>query len=199
MTSVTRLPKNARLLQRLVRRRSRELQHTCPHRGTFQDIRERLNAPQSPMMSNTPALPSEEKPTKTRNATKVAVERKGNSSSRRDRSPVLVKDLDLAPKGNRPGLKDFAKSYRKLKSSMDLNSLFVYYLTRHAGVSPITIDHVYSCYKHVGERVPKVLTQSLWDTARKKGTIDTASVDDIKLTTTGENWVEHDLEKAAAE
>jgi hypothetical protein len=93
-------------------------------------------------------------------------------------------------------LKDFAKRYRKLKSSQELNSFYVYYLARILDVSPITIDHVYTCYKDAGERPPGVLIQSLWDTARLKGTIDTGSIDDIKLTQAGENWVEYDLEKA---
>jgi len=112
------------------------------------------------------------------------------------RTPVLVKTLDLATKGTRVGLKDFAKRYRKLKSSQELNSFYVYYLARILDVNPISIDHVYTCYKDAGERPPGVLIQSLWDTARLKGTIDTGSIDDIKLTQAGENWVEHDLEKA---
>lgn len=114
----------------------------------------------------------------------------------RNRTPVLVKDLDLAPKNGQPGLREFVKKFRKLKNSQEQNSLYVYYLAHILELKPISIDHVYTCYKHLGERVPGVLPQSLWDTARRKGTIETASLDDLKVTLVGDNWVEHDLEKA---
>jgi hypothetical protein len=171
-------------------------------RELYLDFRERVSAkvhPPAAARGTSHAEPEGNASTGSQGAKRQAAERRSASGSRRDRTPVFVKNLDLAPKGDRPGLKDFLKGYRKLTSSMEWNGLFVYYLARKVEVAPITMDHVYTCYKHVGERVPKVLTQSLWDTARKKGTIDASSLDDIKLTTPGENWVEHDLEKAASE
>lgn len=153
---------------------------------------------------NRPAAPASEASSKPASGEagsgrKKKAERRSGGTSKRDRTPVLVKELDLAPKGNRPGLKDFVKKYAKLRNAMEWNALFVYYLSRELTITPITIDHVYTCYKHIGARVPTVLTQSLWDTARRKGTVDTSSLDDIKLTTAGENWVDHDLPKAGSE
>ncbi len=166
-------------------------------RELYQDFRERvgakLNQPGSRTSTSSPT------PRDVESEDKLGSDRKKSAnkgSSVRSRTPVLIKDLDLATKGSQVGLKDFIKRYRTLRNSQEQNSLFVYYLARVLGVKPINIDHVYTCYKDVGVRVPGVLPQSLWDTARRKGTVDTTSLDDIKLTLAGENWVEHDLEKA---
>jgi hypothetical protein len=169
-------------------------------RELYQDFREQVGQRTAPPASG--GMPKEHPRPSSKAAQgsrRATGERKSTASTRRDRTPVLVKELDLAAKDTQVGLKDFLKRYKKLTSALDLNALFVYYLSREAAVDPITMDHVYTCYKHVGARVPKFLTQSLWDTARRKGTIDSTSLDDVKLTTVGENWVEHDLEKADAE
>jgi hypothetical protein len=171
-------------------------------RGVYNDFRDRVvaeGAPQRPAGGRGSSAALTDGGTTVKRAgagKKSGAGRTSGATTRRDRTPVLVKDLDLATKGSRVGLKDFVKRYRKLTNALDLNTLFVYYLARVGEVRPITMDHVYTCYKHAGARAPKVLTQSLSDTSRKKGTVDTASLDDIKLTTTGENWVEHDLPKA---
>ena len=128
--------------------------------------------------------------------TKRAGGRKASGVSVKDRQPQLVKDLNLKPTDSHEGLRDFADKYRKITAAYDWNGLFVYYLTKIAAVSPITMDHVYTCYKEVEAKVPTKFPQSLWDTARKQGTIEVPSVDDVRLTVHGENWVEHDLQKA---
>jgi hypothetical protein len=60
-------------------------------------------------------------------------------------------------------------------------------------VPAIGVDEVYTCYKHLGEKPPTILNQSLKDTASRKGSIDTSSLDAITVTMTGENLVEHDM------
>ena len=132
-------------------------------------------------------------------AKKTGTERRSGatkSTGVKAQAPVFLKELDLVTKGSRVGLKDFIKRYRKLKGAQEHNGVFVYYLAKIADVKPITVDHVYTCYKDVGAKPPTAFVQSLWDTARKKATIDTSSVQDIKLTMRGENWVEHELPKA---
>lgn len=110
---------------------------------------------------------------------------------------AIVKDLDLVQKGQRPGLKDFYTQY-VTRNYQERNVLFVFYLQRHAELDYVTADHVYTCYKALNLRVPTALNQSLWDTASRKGWIDTTSLEDIKLSTAGENYVEHDAPKAGA-
>lgn len=108
---------------------------------------------------------------------------------------ILVKELDLAAKGDKPSLKDFFARY-KTSSNFERNLIFVYYLQNIVKVTPITSNHIFTCYRDVGTRVPGAFNQSLRDTASQKGWIDTSSLDDIKLTTQGINYIELDMAKA---
>lgn len=107
---------------------------------------------------------------------------------------AVVKDLDVSGREGGKGLQDFYREKRPA-SAMECNAVFVYYLNRIAGIDRITPDHVYSCYKCVNARVPAALRQSLLDTSSRKGWLDTGRMEDIKLATLGENFVEHDLPK----
>jgi hypothetical protein len=112
-------------------------------------------------------------------------------------SHSLIKDLDLSTKANPTSLKDFHIT-KQPASAMECNAVFVYYLQQIAQVPTITLDHVFTCYKEAGVRVPTALKQSLADTASRRGWIDTSSFDDIKIAVRGENFVEHDLPKKGA-
>jgi hypothetical protein len=76
---------------------------------------------------------------------------------------------------------------------MESNAVFVYYLQKTAKVSGIDFNHVYTCYKDVAARIPSALKQSLIDTASSKGWLNTSSLNNLQLTTGGENFVELDL------
>lgn len=107
---------------------------------------------------------------------------------------TIVKEIDLAAKDDRPSLKDYFATY-KVANNFERNLVFVYYLQTIAKVSPITSDHIFTCYKHVQAKVPVALSQSLWDVSSKKGWIDTSSLGNIKLTTQGTNYIEYDMTK----
>lgn len=110
--------------------------------------------------------------------------------------PSIVKDLDLSGKTkNVERLKDFHASFT-IKSNLERNLVFMYYLQNKIEVSPITPDHVFTCYRDVGVKVPTALVQSLRDTSNRRGWIDTANTNDLKVTTPGMNHLEHDLPKA---
>lgn len=102
----------------------------------------------------------------------------------------LVTSLNLSPNG-KESLKDFLNK-RNIKSAMELNALFVYYLEKVIGCSEITPDHVYTCYKTVNKRYPSKLRQSLADTKRLKVWIDTSDMGNLKIAPNGENFIEHD-------
>ncbi len=106
-------------------------------------------------------------------------------------TPTFVKDLDLSSK-NGKSLRDFFGE-KTPSSAMESNAVFVYYLQKTANVSNIDFNHVYTCYKDVGVRRPTALKQSLIDTASGKGWLNTSSLTNLKLTTSGENFVELDL------
>lgn len=112
----------------------------------------------------------------------------------RKESYAFVKDLDLRGSKEGSSLRTFFDE-KSPNSAMEMTTVFVYYLEKIAHANPITLDHIYTCYKEVGKKVPTALKQNLLDTAHRKGTVDTSSLDDIKLTTRGENMVELDLKR----
>lgn len=124
---------------------------------------------------------------------------KGSSKKRASSNgaqPTIVKDLDLS--GTSKGverLKDFHASY-KIASNIERNLVFLYYLQNKLEISPITPNHVFTCYRDVSVKVPAALVQSLRDTANRRGWIDTSDTNNLKVTFPGINHLEHDLEKA---
>ncbi|WP_137719243.1 hypothetical protein [Methylobacillus flagellatus] len=110
--------------------------------------------------------------------------------------PSIVKDLDLSGKAKEvERLKDFHTSFT-ITSNLERNLVFMYYLQHKIEVSPITPDHVFTCYRDVGVKVPTALVQSLRDASNRRGWLDTANTNDLKVTTPGMNYLEHDLPKA---
>ncbi|AKM82361.1 TPA: hypothetical protein DD449_04685 [Candidatus Berkelbacteria bacterium] len=104
-------------------------------------------------------------------------------------SYTIIKNIDF----NEPkSLKSFYSS-KKPQSALEKNAIFIYYLDKIASIKNINLNHIYTCYKEVGEKLPQALKQSLADTSSKKGWIDTKSMSDIKITIKGESLVEHEL------
>lgn len=102
----------------------------------------------------------------------------------------IVKDLILTAEENKPSLKEF-HSQKKPKSNYEHNAVFCYYLLKLKETKPIGINHIYTCYKEVGRRVPNLVV-SLSETSGK-GWLDTSNMNEIMVTPRGENYVEHDL------
>jgi hypothetical protein len=109
--------------------------------------------------------------------------------------PTLIKDLNLKPQGIQ-SLNEFY-NLKAPKSNIESNVVFVYYLQRILYLTGITMDHIYTCYKWVGGKVPENLRQSIADTAAgsKYGLLDASNMQDIKLSMRGENTVETELPK----
>lgn len=114
---------------------------------------------------------------------------------RRKEGCQIVKDLDLSGTGGKKPLKVFYEE-KQPSSNLERNAVFVFYLKRIAKIAKVNRNHVYTCYKDVDERVPENLIQSLRDTSHHKGWVDTSMMDDLKIPTVGENFVEHDLPKS---
>jgi hypothetical protein len=113
--------------------------------------------------------------------------------------PSIVKDLNLAGSKTVPRLKDFYNIYRP-KTNFDRNLVFIYYLEHKKNISKISIDHIFTCYRNIPSlKAPNALKQSLYDTSFKKGWIDTKVLEDMKITTQGLNYIEHDMPKASDE
>ena len=133
-----------------------------------------------------------------RKTTNQSSSTKSKRSSSKE-SYSIVKSLNL--KGDKkkvPSLIDFCSDKDK-GSAIKFNVLAVYYLKKFLKIEKVSIHHLYTCYKEVGQRVPVALKQSLWDTASSKyGYLDTSDTEDIKIPTSGENYVEYDLIKKTA-
>lgn len=106
----------------------------------------------------------------------------------------LVPTLNLSGTDDIPSLKDFYKE-KKPAFARECNPVFIYYLKKLIKIDKVGIDHVYTCYKAVGAKVPGRLYQSLVDTQNRKATIITRDIKDIDISTIGENFVEQELPK----
>ena len=163
----------------------------------YTDFKDRLNfaekkqAPPSPPAAS-PAASDETK------GSKSAASSNGATKTRKKQreSQSIVKDLDLS-KGKSGRLKDFYEGYA-VKSNLERNLVFVYYMQHELELTGITDDHVYTCYRNVGVKLPGALRQSLLDTSSRNGWIDTSDMKNIRTATPGVNHLEHDLPKAGA-
>jgi len=117
---------------------------------------------------------------------------RSKSGPRKKAGPIsLDKTLNLHPKGIQ-SFEDFVAE-KGPRNGPEQNVVAVYWLTRIAGVDPVGVDQVYTCYKDRGWRVPKDMRNHLQVTASVKAWIDTSSMESITVAINGENWVEHDL------
>ena len=167
--------------------------------AVYEDFRERLlsetaEAVKTPIRAKTkkksPAEPKDKKEAGT------STKKKKNSGG--SASGSIVKDLDLSGGAKGERLKDFYNSY-KLASNMERNLVFVYYLQHTLAIENITLDHVFTCYRDVGVKVPAALQQSLWDTTNRKGWLDTSSSENITVTVPGMNYLKHDMAASGTE
>lgn len=106
----------------------------------------------------------------------------------------LVTNLDLSGTDTVPSLKDFYKE-KNPASAQECNAVFIYYLKKIQEIEKVGIDHIYTCYKEVKARVPGKLYQNIIDTRKRKGWIITDNMDDLRIGTLGENFVEKELPK----
>ncbi len=123
---------------------------------------------------------------------KGASMKKTNSKKAKGKTtPAMVKDLNLKPKGKK-SFDDFANE-KKPGSNKEKCTVAVYYLRNELEHSKISASHVFTCFKHLMWRVPANLPNTLQVTASVQGWLDTGNMEEIKVTTIGENLVEHDL------
>lgn len=103
----------------------------------------------------------------------------------------IVKDLNLRSEGN-PWFREFYDQ-KKTSTQEQAVTVAVYYLKRILELDKITPEHVFTCFKDVERKTPKNMPQTIRDTAKRKGWVDTSERGNIKITNHGENLVEHDL------
>lgn len=100
--------------------------------------------------------------------------------------------LNLHPKGKQ-SFKDFYLEYQS-KSSSEVILLIVYYIRKVLNSNNINENTLYTCYKEINLPVPS-LKEALSNIQNRKGWIDTSDRSDLKLTISGENYIEHTMKK----
>ncbi|MCX5769201.1 MAG: hypothetical protein NTZ09_02840 [Candidatus Hydrogenedentes bacterium] len=104
---------------------------------------------------------------------------------------TMLPDLNLRPSKGR-SLLDFVKE-KSPKTNQELYIVLVYYLEKVLKESNIGLNHIYTCLKQLGRKIPAQLGSTLTTTAARSGRIDTSSLQNLTVTIHGENFVEHDL------
>ncbi len=111
----------------------------------------------------------------------------------------IIKDIQLRGGSGHPSFTDFYEQ-KKPTSNIEFNVLAIYYLTHTLSLSNIGVDHVYTCYKTVSRKIPGDLKQSIYDSSSARyGYINANNLNDMSVSTHGENLVELDLPKKKKE
>jgi hypothetical protein len=124
--------------------------------------------------------------------------RRGSTRKKRNGSKSswsLNKGLDLHPSG-KESFEDFlaAKQPAAPLSDQDMMAAVVYYLSEVLELPKITIDDVGTVIRRTpGRKEPTNLPGVLRNAQGRKATIDCGDLQDIKLTSAGRNFVEHNL------
>lgn len=110
-------------------------------------------------------------------------------------SGQLLKDLDLSGRnGTNKSLKEFIDE-KKPSSNVQKTATFVYYLQNILNINEITIDHIFTCYKLMGFRIPNNLQQNLTDTCSSKYGYISRKDGKYTMTVMGNNYIEFDINK----
>jgi len=113
---------------------------------------------------------------------------KAKKQSRARTSPsddlTFLTDLDLRPPG-KESLKEFLAKYNA-KSYFERNLVYVQYLHEILGLNIVTMDHIYTCYRHIGGKIP-AFPSTIKDTRHHKGWLEFTDMNSIKVTRNGLN------------
>lgn len=110
-------------------------------------------------------------------------------------SGQLLKDLDLSGRNSDgKSLKDFIAG-KNVTSNVQKTTAFVYYLENILNIEEITIDHIFTCYKSMGFRMPNNLQQNLSDTSSSRYGYISRKGSKYTMTVVGTNYIEFDLNK----
>jgi hypothetical protein len=107
---------------------------------------------------------------------------------------TYMQDLKLGHAGDRPSLVEFMDAKLPITNE-ERNLVFLYYLQHILKVKPITLDHVYTCYREAKIRAPLNIENSLRMTAEHRGWIKANQHGSMTVTSDGKSYVEKQLPK----
>ena len=114
-------------------------------------------------------------------------------------APILptytyIEDLKLGATHDRPSLVEFMDAKLPITNE-ERNLVFLYYLQHILKSKPITLDHVYTCYRQAKIRAPLNIENSLRMTANQRGWIKANQNGTLSVTPEGKLYVEKQLPK----
>jgi hypothetical protein len=146
-------------------------------------------SPAAPLASP-PAPAAHAAPASSKGSPSAASSPKPKASKKAKSMIAMDKSLNLSPSG-KVSASDFANS-KSPQTVMHKCVVAVYYLRDTIEMEAITVSAVYTFFKTLGWPIPSDLRNTLQQ-AGTKGWLDTKDSEDIKLTSMGENLIEHSL------
>jgi hypothetical protein len=107
---------------------------------------------------------------------------------------TFMEDLKLGAAAGRPSLVEFMDAKLPITNE-ERNVVFLYYLQHILKVKPITLDHVFTCYRQAKIRAPLNIENSLRMTAEHRGWIKANQNGSMTVTSDGKQYVEKQLPK----
>ena len=102
----------------------------------------------------------------------------------------FLEELKLGTAKGRPSLVDFMDSKLPITNE-EHNIVFLYYLQQLVKVKPISIDHLYTCYRAAKIRAPL----SIENTLDQRGWVKVAKNGNMTLSAAGKKYVEESMPK----
>lgn len=107
---------------------------------------------------------------------------------------TYMQDLKLGHASDRPSLVEFMDAKLPITNE-ERNLVFLYYLQHILKIKPITLDHVYTCYREAKIRAPLNIENSLRMTAEHRGWIKANQNGSMTVTPDGKQYLEKHLPK----
>jgi hypothetical protein len=106
----------------------------------------------------------------------------------------LVPDLNFRLNGN-PALKEFVDE-KSPKNDLEATLATVHYMQHVMGLPKIGPAHVMTAFKEVGRPIPADIRQTIRNVMNLKMWLNFTDIEEVRTTTQGDNFVEHDMGKA---
>jgi hypothetical protein len=106
----------------------------------------------------------------------------------------LVPDLNFMPNGQR-AFKQFLDE-KHPKTDLELALATVYYMQHVMALPKIGPAHVMTAFKEAGKAIPVDLRQTIRNVKSSKIWLNFSDIENIRTTTQGDNFVEHEMVKA---
>jgi len=106
----------------------------------------------------------------------------------------LVPDMDFRPSGKQT-FKDFLEE-KNPANDLETVLVAVYYLRHLMVITKVGPDHVMTAFKEAGKAIPVDLKQTIRNIKKSKAWLNFTDIKDVRTTTQGDNFVEHNLGKS---